>query len=230
MLSNYELMEVHVSVLFKHNQAGRITSINEPGDPNAPRFFIGNTIQGTVERYHQSLGEHVINELKQIVGKAPWLDSPNQVNMTEIIQVLNKDRPLENIYVGPAYIFPDVRSSSKKAIRITHANIELLSPHFSDYVDDINFGQPVFAVVQNQVAVALCCSARQTSIAAEASLRTAKDFRGKAYALDVTTAWAAEVQEQGRMALYSTSWNNLSSQAVAGKLKLRQYGVDLHFS
>ncbi|MFC0392655.1 GNAT family N-acetyltransferase [Paenibacillus mendelii] len=77
--------------------------------------------------------------------------------------------------------------------------------------------------------MSLCCSAVQTSIGAEASLRTAKEFRGKSYALDVTTAWAAEIQSQGRIALFSTAWNNFSSQTVARKLELKQYGVELEF-
>jgi len=229
MLSDYELMEVQVSVLFKNNEAGRLTSINEPGTKSAPRFFLGNTKQGNVEKYHETLDENVINELKQVVGKAPWLDAPNKVNIAEIIHVLSKVRPLEHVSIGPAYVFSDVRNSSTQAIRITQSNKELLRQYFSDFFEDVNYGQPFFAIVQNKTAVSVCCSSRETSIAAEASLHTAKDFRGRAFGMDVAIAWAVEVQKQGRIALYSTAWNNHSSQAVARKLKLRQYGVDLHF-
>lgn len=223
-------MEAQVNVLFKHNEDGRMTTINEPSARSAPQFFLGITKQGNVVRYHETLDEGVVNELEQFVEKAPWLDAPNRVNMAEIIRVLSKGRPLDHVYLGPAYVFPDLRGSSTQAIRITHMNIELLSQYFSDFVDDVVHGQPVFAVVRDQVAVSLCCSARSSSIAAEASLHTARDFRGRAYGMDVSRAWAAEIQNQGRIALYSTAWNNLASQAVARKLKLRQYGVDLHFS
>ncbi|MFM1654181.1 GNAT family N-acetyltransferase [Brevibacillus sp. B_LB10_24] len=228
--SDHELMETQVNVLFKHNEVGRMTTINESSAGSAPRFFLGITKQGNVVRYHETLDEGVINELEQFVEKASWLDAPNQVNMAEIIQVLSKDRPLDRVYLGPAYVFPDLRGRSTQAVRITHKNIELLRQYFSDFVDDVTHGQPVFAIVQNQVAVSLCCSARNSSIAAEASLHTARDFRGNGYGMEVSTAWAAEIQNQGRIALYSTAWNNLASQAVAKKLNLRQYGIDLHFS
>lgn len=83
----------------------------------------------------------------------PWLDAPNRVNMVDIIRVLSKDRPIDHVYAGPAYVFPDLRDSSTQAIRITHMNIDLLRQYFSDFVDDVAHGQPVFAVVQNQVAM-----------------------------------------------------------------------------
>lgn len=207
-----------------------MTAINEPSTKSAPRFFLGITKQGNVVRYHETLDEGVINELEQFIEEAPWLDAPNRVNMAAFIRVLSRARPLDHVYLGPAYVFPDMRGRSTQAIRITNMNIELLRKYFSDFFDDVAHGQPVFAVVQNQVAVSLCCSARTSSIAAEASLHTARDFRGRAYGMEVSTAWAAEIQNQGRIALYSTAWNNLASQAVARKLKLRQYGMDLHFS
>ncbi|MGH2617528.1 MAG: GNAT family N-acetyltransferase, partial [Thermomicrobiales bacterium] len=39
--------------------------------------------------------------------------------------------------------------------------------------------------------------------------------------------WAQAVRQEGRIPLYSTSWENLASQAVARKLGLVLYGVDL---
>lgn len=228
--SDLELMETQVHVLFKHNAVGRMTTINEPVVRSAPRFFVGVTKQGTVARYHETLDDGVISELEQFIEKAPWLNFPNRVNMAEAMRIVSKDRPLGHVYLGPAYVFPDMRGRPSQAIKITHSNIELLSRHFSDFVDDVTYGQPVFAIVQNQAAVSLCCSARSSSQAAEASLHTAPDFRGKGYGMDVSTAWAAEIQNQGRIALYSTAWNNLASQSVARKLELIQYGMDLHFS
>lgn len=207
-----------------------MTTINQPSVESAPRFFMGITKQGNVAGYHETLDEDVKDELEQFVEKAPWVDAPNRVNIADIIRILNKERPVDHVYLGPAYVFPDMRGRSTQAIKITQMNIELLEPYFSDFVNDVIFGQPAFAVIRNQAAVSLCSSARSSSIAAEASLHTAGDFRGRAYGMEAATAWAAEIQNQGRVALYSTAWSNLASQAVARKLKLRQYGVDLDFS
>lgn len=37
--SELELIVIQAEVLFVHNQVGRIKSVNEQGNPKAPRFF-----------------------------------------------------------------------------------------------------------------------------------------------------------------------------------------------
>jgi predicted GNAT family acetyltransferase len=77
----------------------------------------------------------------------------------------------------------------------------------------------------NGQAASLCGCARRTDEAAEASLETAEPFRGQGLAAQVTAAWAAAVRASGRIPLYSTSWENLASLAVARKLKLSVYAA-----
>src|SRR6266851_4539878 len=49
---------------------------------------------------------------------------------------------------------------------------------------------------------------------------------GRGFAPRVTSAWAAAIRSSGRIPLYSTSWTNSASRAVARKLGLVQYAVD----
>ena len=94
---------------------------------------------------------------------------------------------------------------------------------------------PVAAVVADGRAVSVCFSSRLTSRVAEAGVETAEPFRGRGYATRAVAAWAHAVRAGsprdsaggGRLPLYSTSWENLASQAVARRLGLRLYGVDL---
>ena len=72
-----------------------------------------------------------------------------------------------------------------------------------------------------------CYSARLTGRAAEAGVETLETHRGRGYAPAVVAAWAHAVRETGRIPFYSTSWDNLASQAVARKLGLVQYATDL---
>jgi predicted GNAT family acetyltransferase len=83
------------------------------------------------------------------------------------------------------------------------------------------------AVVADDAAVSLCFSARLTERAAEAGVETLEGYRGRGYAPAVVLAWAQAIRASGRVPLYSTSWDNRASQAVARKLGLVQYGVDL---
>ncbi|MBB2479345.1 GNAT family N-acetyltransferase [Bacillus sp. APMAM] len=224
MLSDLELMKIHASVLFQHNTENRITYVNESPFDEAPRVYIGGTKDGYVVRYLRSLSEEVVKELGQTIG----MDS--HPPLAEIIRILNKDREIQNVEVGPAYIFSNVKSVPTSAVKVTPFNKEILLPNFHYTYEELELKQPCYAIVQNGIAVSLCCSARQTDAAAEASLFTLEEYRGKGYGMEVTIAWALDVQNQGKLALYSTSWDNFSSQTVAKKLQLRQYGMDIHIS
>lgn len=221
---DFELMNIHVNVLFQYNEENRITYVNEPPHDEGPRVFIGGTKDGYVVRYHRSLREEVITEIEKII------DSDSNPPLAKLIRILNNDREINSVWVGPAYIFPDVKSRETRAVKVTPANQEILLPNFPYTYEEFELRQPCYAMVQNGIAVSLCCSARKTDAAAEASLFTLEEHRGKGYGVEVVNAWASDVQNQGKLALYSTSWDNFSSQMVAKKLQLRQYGMDIHIS
>ncbi|WP_045524357.1 GNAT family N-acetyltransferase [Neobacillus niacini] len=225
MFSDLELMEHHVNVLFRHDTENRVTVVNEPPYDFAPRIFVGGTRLGSVVRYSNMLDASLVEKLEQVIGTNPG------AHLVEVINALCRDRKLNNLWIGPAYVFPNVRYRSRaKAIQVNHENKELLKSHFPYTFEDFEYKQPCFVIVEDNLAVSICCSARQTSKADEASVFTHEDYRGRGYGVNVTNAWAAEVQKQGRIALYSTSWDNFSSQSVARKLKLIQYGTDIHMS
>ncbi len=65
-----------------------------------------------------------------------------------------------------------------------------------------------------------------TDLAHEAGVETLPDYRKRGRALNVVAGRAGAVRKMGAIRFYSTSWNNLASQRVAARLKLRMYGVD----
>jgi RimJ/RimL family protein N-acetyltransferase len=81
-------------------------------------------------------------------------------------------------------------------------------------------------MVDDGVAVTACSSVRLTPQAAEAGLYTQESYRGRGYSVDAVRLWAEAVRATGRIPLYSTSWENTASQAVAQKLGAVQYGAD----
>lgn len=225
LLSDMELLECHVQVLYKHNEFNRITHINELPYDHSPRIYIGTAKNGKIVRYSNGLDENLVNDLDKVI------QSSSNIELAEIINMLNKYKQLSSVWIGPAYVFPKLRNQSlANVIQITHSNKEMLKPNFPYTYEEFEYKQPCYAIIQNDMVVSICCSARQNLMAAEASLYTLEEFRGKGYGLEVSNAWAMDIQSQGRLALYSTSWDNFSSQSVAKKLKLIQYGTDINFS
>lgn len=222
LIADIEWMKHHVNVLFKNDDENRMTVVNEPPYEIAPRIFIGGTKSGNVVRYSNKLETNLIKKLKRGVN------ADFAIDLGEVISILNTDQQISNFWTGPAFVFPNMNSTTTKAIRITDFNKGCLKRNFPYIFKELKYKQPCFAIVENEAAVSVCCSARQTNKAAEATLATCKKYRGKAYAVDVSNAWAAEIQSQERIALYSISWDNLASQAVARKLNLIQYGTDIH--
>ncbi|WP_081607758.1 GNAT family N-acetyltransferase [Brevibacillus borstelensis] len=53
-----------------------------------------------------------------------------------------------------------------------------------------------------------------------------EEYRGKGYAIRVASSWANAIRQSQRIPLYSTSWENYSSQSVAKHLQLHFYGTD----
>lgn len=61
-------------------------------------------------------------------------------------------------------------------------------------------------------------------------METLKAYQGRGYGTETVIAWAREIQKEGLLPLYSTAWDNFPSQAIAKKLNLYKYGIDLHIS
>lgn len=57
-------------------------------------------------------------------------------------------------------------------------------------------------------------------------METLPAFRGRGLATAAVACWGRAVQRSGRTALYSTSWENAASRAIAKKLSAVLYGED----
>ena len=234
-LTDAELLEIQVAVLFVHDARGRLVSVNETDEPEpsaAPRFFWGRTRAGSICRLRHDVPEDVGERLVRIVEDEPveaeLAREPRGLAAARTI--LEAQAPLRRTYNGPAYRFPDRIPESTDVVAVTEGSQDALGPKFAWLRASLAAHQPCFAVVAGGWAVSVCNSARATSLAAEAGVETIEGFRGRGYAQRVALAWAAAVRQQGRIPLYSTWWENAASRGVAGKLGLVQYGVDLHFT
>jgi predicted GNAT family acetyltransferase len=126
---------------------------------------------------------------------------------------------------GLAYQFIKDDMPSERVTLVTEANPEILQNGFEKLIEELPAWQPFVALVRENRAVSVCRSVRITAEAHEAGVETLPEFRGNGYAAEVVAGWARLVRKSGAIPLYSTSWENKASQAVARKLGLKCYGV-----
>jgi RimJ/RimL family protein N-acetyltransferase len=226
--ASISLMDLQIEALYRCDQEGRLRCVNEPGDPPAPRFFMGRTAQGNRWRFRYDLSNAVVQQLQALCHSEPVSADLTlaPLRYDAIRAALQAQAPIEGEERGPAYRIPDNIQTPPGVTLISATNAHLLQPWFMDPPPFEDPEQVVVAAIAQGVAVAICYCSRLTDRAAEAGIETAAAFRRSGYATRAAAGWAAEVQRRGRIALYSTSWDNLASQGVARKLEMRLYGED----
>lgn len=235
MLTYNELMGKHTRALFTHDDQSRLLLVNEPGGtaPPAPRLFLGFTQTGHLWRFRADMPELLVEELETLCANEPvggeLSDLPRQAE--EYVRLLETHAPVGKLWTGPAYYFTQYPEPSSPVLVITETNAERwLRDGFEELLEELPGFQPFVAIVKDGRAVSVCRSVRITAEAHEAGVETLPDFRRKGYAKDAASGWARLVRSMGALPLYSTSWENTASQAVAKKLNLVQYGADFHLT
>jgi RimJ/RimL family protein N-acetyltransferase len=205
--------------------------VNEPGGGDlAPRLFLGRTRAGNLWRFRADLPEILIGELEPLCLDEPvgqeFHSKPR--HFEAYVRLLETHAPVQKLWMGPAYHFTQYLEPSRPLLAITETNAEKLQGGFEELVAELPGWQPFLAIIEEGKAVSVCRSVRITPEAHEAGVETLPEFRGKGYAKEVVAGWARLVQSMGVMPLYSTSWENTASQAVAKKLHLVPFGATFH--
>jgi hypothetical protein len=231
-LSIDEIMELHINTLYCCDAAGRLRCVNEVGEPPAPFFYMGRTLEGNFWRFRYDLPAAVIEKLDRLCRSEPIATdlSSQPQNYAAIHAVINESAPQQKHpeYQGPAYWIPGGNELAANVVLISEGNVSLLPNEFAWMLplSQSKEIEPIAAAVEQNQAVAICFCSRRPAQATEAGVETLAAFRGKGYATATVAAWAAEVSKRGCIPMYSTSWDNLASQAVARKLQMVMYGAD----
>lgn len=229
-MTNAQLMQLHITTLYRLDESGRLLATNELGFPSAPRFYLGRTTEGNFWRFRHDLPTSICRQIEELCKAEPItfdLRTPPEHELA-IRRLLQADAAIEHEYRGPAYWLPEQPSPHHEALLLNADNLHLAGPHFAWLIKPGEFQHavPVAAVVEDGKAVSLCFCSRIPGQASEAGLNTVADYRGKGYGAAAVVRWAAALRQQGCLPLYSTSWDNLASQAVARKLGAICYGED----
>ena len=127
---------------------------------------------------------------------------------------------------GPTFSFATT-SASERVVEID--SLEPLVRHLRGWnAAEIPACRPILAICDGADAISVCFCARRSTSAAEAGVYTSESHRGRGLAPVVTAAWASAIRASGRTPVYSTSWTNAASLAVARKLGLVQFATQLN--
>ncbi len=223
-------MRLHVQALFTRDAAERLLAVNEPGGGPAPRFFLGRTSEGGRCWFRDDVDAATAAELEALARAVTGDVELSAAGVAPFVACLSRSEPVQKIWQGPACVFPDELSAGDDTVAVTAANADVLSPFLDPWRVDVARGAPVAAALEGGRAVAICASVRLTPAAHEAGVETHPDFRGRGHGARAARAWAAEVRRLGAIPLYSTSWDNAASLALARTLGLVFFGADLHLT
>jgi len=214
---------LQLRTMYVMNSHRRITLTLDTSARTAPLFVLIRGESNVAWGVRNDVSEQIAHELDRLAGEEPPItDFQTPPLHADAYRSLVGGQ----IASGPAFKFPD---EIQRPTDITLVDrLDLLERNFRGWLAaEIPVCSPIVAVMDHGYPVSVCfCATRNSAPAVEAGLETAAAFRGRGLAPRVTAAWACAIRASGRIPLYSTSWNNAASLAVARKLGLVQYASD----
>lgn len=219
---NVVMPETQLRTLYVLDEHGRIKSTREPEPTPGPLFTLIRSVSSCAWAIRADVPRELAAKLDRLAGEEPPIQDPQDAPM-------HSDKYLSlvggQIESGPAFTFPDEIPRFRDIELVD--SLQRLERNFRGWTAaEIPERSPILAAIEAGYPVSVCFCARSAETAAEAGVETAAAFRGRGFAARVTAAWATAIRSSARIPLYSTSWSNAASLAVARKLGLVQYASD----
>jgi RimJ/RimL family protein N-acetyltransferase len=224
-----ELLEQRLDALYRSDGDGRLVCSNEWDARPAPRFHMMMTPVGPMLRWRGDVPASLVARLERLSRGEAWdPEAREPIERDRYVELLESHAPVERVWSGPVYVWARDVAPSRAPVTISAENSRLLERRFPDWVADIPHRHPFVAAIENREAVALCASVRISKAVHCAGVETHPDHRRRGHAADAVAGWARAVRIAGATPFYSTSWDNLASQAVARRLGFTLAAMDFH--
>lgn len=215
-------LNARFAALYEHDARGRIVRVNEPGGGPAPRFHLMLGAEARTWRFGAEVPDELAARLTALCVPEPAgpRDAPAHVD------AYRAWLPGAEEWGGPAFAVPeDVGAPGAACVTVGGADTALLRD-MADWIPDAGQRYPFVAVLKDERAVAVCASVRMGDAVHCAGVETHPAHRRKGYAADAVRGWAARVRARGLTPIYSTSFTNTASRALAARLQLTRVATD----
>ena len=213
--------ELCLRTMYVFDEVGRIVSTRPPSPGRGPAFILVRGRSACAWAIHRAVESSIAGELDRLARDEPPISDLRTppVHADRYVSLVRGE-----LSAGPAFTFPETLPTPGETETID--DLWQLEASFTGWAaDEIPDASPIVGVMVDGRAVSVCFCARRADFAAEAGLETAPAFRGRGLAPRVAAAWALAMRASGRTPLYSTSWTNDASLAVARKLGLIPYAA-----
>lgn len=213
--------ELHLRTGLVLDARGRIVSTREPGPAVGPQFSLIRGAASCAWAVHADVAEPIARELGRLASEETPLPAHDLRQPPRHAAAYRALLGELTLVAGPMFAVPDELPDTSAFELFVVDRLELLTRHFRGWnAAELPERAPIVAIVKDGYPVSVCFCARGSDEAAAAGVETAAAFRGRGFAPVVTAAWARSIRATGRLPLYSTSWDNAASLAVARKLGL----------
>jgi len=224
-----DLVALHLESMYVMDERQRLLAVNDAGRNPPPRLSLVRSPSGNRCLLSSALPDELWEELLAVAALEP-VDAevlPLPRHHSRYVSLLASHAPVCCEYAGPCFVLPRRECRDGNAARLIGAGERsLLEAHFDWLAPELEDIQPIAAVIEDGVVVAVCRGARRKTAAIEAGVETAPPYRGRGYARDVTERWAAAIYAESLLPLYSASFGNAASLRVAAALGGQRYAVD----
>lgn len=203
------------------DEDGRIVSTRVPSPGRGPAFVLARGAAGCAWAIHADVEPEIAKELDSLAREEPPIQDlrKSPIHAGRYVSLVGGE-----LGSGPAFTFPEALTQHGETVVVD--DLRQLEYHFTGWTaEEIPDASPIVGVLEDGHPVSVCFCARRACFSAEAGLETAPAFRGRGLGPRVAAAWALAMRASGRTPLYSTSWSNEASLAVARKLDLIPYAA-----
>ncbi|WP_165358725.1 GNAT family N-acetyltransferase [Haloactinopolyspora alba] len=231
-----ETARLQARTLFVVGPDETLERVNDVGRPAAPRCFVSVT-SGAVHYWTTpdppAALTNALHAWRTRVHPPLDLDAFTALPDEVVTAATPSSAIGPSLFSGPAYRFTPESAPAGELpgnVRVAQCppnSAAVLRSAFPELTPILTQREPVVAAFDGERPAAVCFSSRTAPEACEAGVETLPEYRGRGLATAVTAYWAELVRAGGRIPLYSTSWSNTSSQAVARRLGLVRYAATL---